>query len=69
VTKYRDNYIADSRAITEEIKRHHIVLKRRVPGGDTWEITCSCGATTGEGNYDSVLVVWDDHFQQALRSQ
>ena len=63
---YRAPFYFDSRALSEEIRRHHPVTKRRT-NGDTWEITCSCGASTGEGKHDDVLLVWTAHFEGELR--
>ena len=65
-TLYRAPYYFDSRALSEELRRHHIVTKRRT-NGDTWTITCSCGMDTGEGSEDQALTVWTEHFSLELR--
>lgn len=61
-------FYADSVAITAEHLRHHIVVKQRHEATQTWAVTCSCGASTGEGEHDTVLRLWDAHYQEKLRN-
>lgn len=67
-TLYRAPFYADSQAITQEHRRHHIVTKARNVA-DEWTITCSCGADTGPcQSEETAVLIWDAHFQSALRN-
>ena len=64
---YRAPFYYDANALRAESRRHHIVTKRRV-SGDSWEVTCSCGASTGEGQGEAAVDLWTEHLLEAIRN-